>query len=369
MLRSSSLAAAGALALAAAVGLAPAATADPGQYHKPFVPDASDIVGVGSDTTQFVVNDLADGTYDNALRTAKRKAFVAGYNAKNPADRLASFDAFRPGTTPPKAGDPIVLRPRMSIARPDGSSAGITALLASPRLPGTDHDVIDFARSSRGPKESGEQSLAFIKFAVDSVAWARNASLKPAPGNLTQAQLKGIVNCTTTNWKQVGGPNLPIVVMVPQEGSGTRSFYLKKLGITDPGKAGLACWKTVQEHDSTPVIRNRGAIAPFSVARYLAPKGAVVRGMVLGSLDGKPATVSRGRLLNTSYPFTRDVYNVVKRTGGQPTGAVPDRLAKVFGDGKGRAGSLGGVPFVCSTQGKAIIEANGFGFSRTCGKV
>lgn len=350
---------------ATTLAAAPAAQADPSQYHPKFVPSATDIVGVGSDTTQFLVADLADGTYVDQGRKVKAKKFYNGYNTGKKAGRIASFDAFKPGTK--ITGDTIVLRAgQRGIARPDGSGAGIKALQNSPRLAGTTHDVIDFARSSRAPKD-GEQNLAFLKFAVDSVTWARNGAAKGNATNLSQAQLKGIFNCSITNWKQVGGANLPIRPMVPQNGSGTRSFFLSKLGITDPGAAGLKCWKTVQEHDPAPIAATKGAIGPMSVARYLAPRGANMKGITLGGVD-KKSPIDRKGQLNTIFPFSRDVYNVVKRTGGTATGAVPSYLARIFGDGKGRAGALGGTPFVCGKQGQAIIVANGFGVSKNCGK-
>ncbi len=45
--------------------------------------------------------------------------------------------------------------------------------------------------------------------------------------NLTTAQVKGIYAGTITNWKQVGGPNLPIVVVSRPSTSGTRATFQK----------------------------------------------------------------------------------------------------------------------------------------------
>lgn len=46
-----------------------------------FLPDANDVVGVGSDTTQYVINTAAQAQASS-----------------NPSVRVASFNAFKPGT-------------------------------------------------------------------------------------------------------------------------------------------------------------------------------------------------------------------------------------------------------------------------------
>src|SRR5262245_14400852 len=120
--------AAGAIALSLAL-------TGPAHSDPKFLPDKNDLVGVGSDTSEIVVNDLAN---------AWNKAKVAG------SRRLASFDATGSAT--------IVLRKGSDpITRPNGSSAGIDELQANPD--------VTFARSSRGPNATGDEGTSFYPYA------------------------------------------------------------------------------------------------------------------------------------------------------------------------------------------------------------
>ncbi|MFF1817975.1 PstS family phosphate ABC transporter substrate-binding protein [Kribbella sp. NPDC058245] len=309
---------------AAAVALvatsAVSASADPG-----FVPDANDIVLVGSDTSENVLNDLA-----------------AVYNGRTPVPsaKLASFDATGSATVTLRAGT-------TAVTRPNGSGAGITALCSNTN--------VSAARSSRGPSSSDCANLAFLPFAKDSVRWAANSGVTGVP-TLTDAQLTGIYNCTITNWNQVGGPNLAILPLIPQLNSGTRTFWATQVGInaTTPP----SCVKdnvggvAVQEHSPAPIKANAGSIAPFSVGRYNLLTATEKSGTFLGTI---PAA--------DSAAYDRNLYNVVKLVGG----AVPAGLADVFGDGFGFS-SLGGTPYICedadadpaTTTAGDVVKANGF---------
>src|SRR5262245_23423763 len=149
-----------AAAFAVSVGfVAPSAEADPG-----FVPDSDDIVGVGSDTTEFVMNKLASA-YNNSGQ--------AGFK------RLASFNATGSATIVPRAGaDPIT--------RPNGSSAGIDELQANPD--------ISFARSSRGPRTSGDEGTVFFPYAKDRLGYVFAATTN-AKKTLGAPALKSIYTC------------------------------------------------------------------------------------------------------------------------------------------------------------------------------
>jgi ABC-type phosphate transport system substrate-binding protein len=309
-----------AASLAVVATSALSANADPG-----FTPDNDDIVLVGSDTTELALNDLA-----------------ALYNGRTPtpAKRLASFDA---------TGTPqITLRSGQTpINRPNGSGAGISALCTNAS--------VSSARSSRGPVATDCANLAFLPFATDSLRWMGNTGITGVP-SLTDAQLTSIYNCTTTNWNQVGGPNLPIVPLIPQLNSGTRNFWATQVGInaTTPP----TCVKdnvggaSVQEHDPALISATAGAIAPASVGRYNLLTPTQQGNTYLGAIPAADAV-----------NYDRPLYQVVKTVSG----AVPADLADVFGDGFGFS-STGGTPFICedadtdpaTTTAGDMIRDNGF---------
>jgi ABC-type phosphate transport system substrate-binding protein len=311
--------AAAAVALAATSALSAAADPD-------FAPDTDDVVIVGSDTSELVLNDLSS-VYNDRTPT--------------PTRQLASFDATGSAT--------ITIRPGVTINRPNGSSAGVSALCSR-----TD---IDAARSSRPKGASDCADSLFLPYAKDQLRWAANDDVTGIT-SLTDAQLTSIYNCTVTNWSQLGGPNLAIVPLIPQPNSGTRTFFAGLVGIS--ATTPPACVKDtvngalVQEHDPAPVAATAGSIAPFSTGRYGLLTPAQQAGTFLGAI---PAPDSNA--------YDRTLFQVVKAPGG--AGNVPDYLADLFGDGFGFS-STGGTPFVCepsdtdpaTTTGGDVIKANGF---------
>ena len=254
------LACCGALALVAA-SAAPA-LADP-----PTAPRPADVVGVGSDTVGYLLDQLAHD-----------------YNAAHPggSSLLYSWDPTNPVTG--KTGDPIMTKAGCkAIARPDGSSAGITALEANTVDQIDPRDFcVDYAGSSRGVA-AGDPGcttggICFVPVAGDAVTWATRDAASggtDAPASLTPLQLKNIYLCKITNWAKVGGRNAPIKAFLPQTSSGTRAFWLTALGggITPikPGRCVGDDHNALQDNQGiNPVLNSPGAIVPYSVADYIA---------------------------------------------------------------------------------------------------
>lgn len=89
---------------------------------------------------------------------------------------------------------------------------------------------------------------------------------------LSAEQLKGILLGKVQNWKDVGGPDLPIIVVTGAPGSGTRGVVEKVLlggqGITANAKELRATSAELGE-----VSRDKGAIGMLGAGMALAAKG------------------------------------------------------------------------------------------------
>ena len=288
----------------ASLSLAAPALADP---PAGYTPSASDVIGVGSDTSEFALNHLADGN-----------AGVPGYNASNPANRLVSWNA----TAPAGGTATINLPSNPTAARPNGSGNGKKALYGASNV-----GDVDFARSS-SPLDATEKQagLQAFPFAKDSLALA-TAKTSNAPAAISAADMVRIYSGQVTNWSQLGGSPGVIEPKIPQAGSGTRSFFVGQLQAANNGVAvSLAGTVTeVQEHDPAPIQSNPNAVAPFSIGR--------------NTVDGSPLRIEGGFLA------ARALYNVVR----QGDVAKPEILA-IFGDSG----------FICSAAAKPLIAAAGF---------
>ncbi|MDP9797242.1 hypothetical protein J2S43_005754 [Catenuloplanes nepalensis] len=282
----------------------------------PPPPTGASYCTVGSDTTQDVIQRLA-GTVQSSAATGNKKFESWNATGTSPIDTGCADGTF---------------------TRPNGSSAGITALRDSKGLLPTDGPVpagaVSFARSSRGPNSAGSD-LTFVPFGIDAVAAAvKSGGLldQAFPNGLTFAQLQSIYNCTTTSIT-VGGQTATIAPYVPQAGSGTRSFFLGALGLSDT-VVGPTCVKdvtvggaAVQEHDGRVLTDPAGVveIVPISIAQNIAQSNTSFTQAVdrrgdseLLALNGVAPTTGAGLTLaiNPAWPaaFQRPVYNVFKTT-------------------------------------------------------
>ena len=104
---------------------------------------------------------------------------------------------------------------------------GLNALSAA----GGAHAATQLAMSD-GPAPSGYTALTGHPVAV--IIFALVANKHDGVSNLTTAQLRGMFAGTITNWRQVGGANLPVRLVGRTSGSGTRrAFDDKVLGGRD----------------------------------------------------------------------------------------------------------------------------------------
>lgn len=136
--------------------------------------------------------------------------------------------------------------------------------------------------------------------------------------NLTTAQATAIWTGKTTNWKDVGGPDEPIVLILRPASSGTRAIFKKiVLGGADEA-AGQALTEDSNGAVATAVSKTKGATSVVGFAYYQANKG----GLTGLQLDGIDATVDN--LASGTYKLQGQGHMYSK---GQPDG-----LTKAFLD-------------------------------------
>ncbi|MEV7737197.1 Ig-like domain repeat protein [Streptomyces sp. NPDC088921] len=294
------------------------------------------LVGVGSDTTQDVLNALAGDTVNGTgyAGTAVKSTSGAG---------IASYDAIGSATVQTRPAGP-------TFTRPNGSGNGRAALsmsLTGDKFPNSAGVAIpgqvDFARSSSGPSVSGT-ALTYIPFARDAVGIAVRGS---GLDSLTADQLHDVYAAGSTH--QINGQTVHPVL--PQSGSGTRKFFLAAIGLNE--NTVDTSLPTVQENQANAALTQDGTLVPFSVGSWIAQNngiapdysdtavaaGAHLAGVKLpGDTGGvtSPVTTVDGELAPVSHyyensTFGRDVYNVVPSRAIDTSGIFFDKdLYDVF---------------------------------------
>lgn len=129
-----------------------------------------------------------------------------------------------------------------------GSSAGVESVLAG---------SVDIGNSSRNLKDSEKENGAVENIvAIDGIAVVVDKANTVA--SLSKEQLTQIYTGNVKNWSEVGGENMPIVVVGREAGSGTRSAFEEILAVED------AC-VYVNELDSTGAVMAKVASTPGAI--------------------------------------------------------------------------------------------------------
>lgn len=195
-----------------------------------------------------------------------------------------------------------------------GSSAGIEAV---------SNGTADIATSSRD-LNSDEKDLGLtpIVIAHDGIAVIVNED-NPVD-NLSVDQLRDIYAGKITNWKEVGGDDLPIQIINRDEASGTReAFRTIVMGDAPFDRSAAVLSGTGQVRDV--VSRSRGAIGYISLG-FVKSKYATtqVKPLSVEHVEPSEKTVSSG-----GYPISRDLYFFVK---GKPSSAAQGYIDYVLSE-------------------------------------
>jgi phosphate transport system substrate-binding protein len=140
--------------------------------------------------------------------------------------------------------------------------------------------------------------------------------------NLTTDQATKIWTGAVTNWKDVGGPDLPIVLILRPQSSGTRATFKKIVlgGATEA--SGQALTEDSNGAVTTAVEGTPGSTSVIGFAYYQQNK----TGLSGLQLDGVDATVAN--MVNGTYKLQAVGHMYSK---GQPTGLTAAFLAYMLG--------------------------------------
>jgi len=215
-----------------------------------------------------------------------------------------------------------------------GSGVGIQALEAG---------QTDICMSSRDLKDDEKikldsmgKKVTCTKVGYDALSVIVNPNNKVT--KLTKEQLKDIFTGKITNWKQVGGKDMKIVVVSRESSSGTYEYFKEKvMDKMDYTKDALM--KPSNGAIDETVGQTEGAIGYVGLA-YLS-EGKNIKALEVSFDQGKTFTApSIQSAMDKSYPISRPLYLMYDET----------LASKVSGF----------VNYVLSAEGQATVKATGY---------
>ncbi|OLP18969.1 phosphate ABC transporter substrate-binding protein [Leptolyngbya sp. 'hensonii'] len=208
-----------------------------------------------------------------------------------------------------------------------GSGTGIRMLL---------DDQLAFSQSSRPIKNQEYQQaqqrgyrLRQVPVAIEGLAIAVHPSLS-IPG-LTLTQVRDIYTGKTTNWQQVGGPDLPITPYSRRASDGgTVEFFIENLLTGQPlGRNVTYVYSTTQAlrslaknpggiyYASAPEVVPQCQVKPLPIARqgqtFIAPYTSPL--VPASNCPGQRNQLNGDAFKSGSYPITRQMFVIIKQNG------------------------------------------------------
>ncbi len=220
-----------------------------------------------------------------------------------------------------------------------GSGTGIAAMI---------NGTVSIANASREMKHeeiaaSEANGIEPVEFVVARDAIAVVVNPENPLERLTLQQISDIYTGRTTNWKELGGPDRPIVLLSRESNSGTYVYFLENVIRLGNTKSRLlfspdTLLMPSSEGISSEIRQNPNAIG-YDGLGYVTPDQKVIR--VARDERGpyvlpSPATVNDG-----SYPISRPLYMY---TAGRPAGQVKEYLDWILHSGQTLVSKLGFVP-------------------------
>jgi phosphate transport system substrate-binding protein len=225
--------------------------------------------------------------------------------------------------------------PKVSVAvTGGGSGTGIAALMS---------DTCDIAELSRElnpeevamAKEKGFEPKR-VTVALDGLAVVVNPA-NPI-SQMTLDQLAAVFSGQVTNWRELGGADLPIVVLSREVNSGTHVYFKEHVLRRNQKEsqaefAATALLMPSSQAIADEVAQNPGAIGYYGMGYISAKEKALAVAKDANSAYVQPTIEN---VVSNAYPISRPLLMV---THGQPQGLVADFIA-----------------FVLSPAGQKVVE-------------
>ncbi|MCF2647835.1 MULTISPECIES: phosphate ABC transporter substrate-binding protein [Bacillaceae] len=173
-----------------------------------------------------------------------------------------------------------------------GSSAGITNAISG---------VSEIGMSSRDLKEDEMQKLKEVVIAYDGIVVVTHPSNKVK--DLTLEQVKQIFTGEVTNWSQLGGDDMEIVVVSREDGSGSRDAFQEIVGYSSGELIRNSIIASGNGNIKTTVANNKHAVG-FISFEYIDDTISTI------DIDGVEATAEN--VLAKKYSLSRPFLFVYK---------------------------------------------------------
>ncbi|NYB53125.1 MAG: phosphate ABC transporter substrate-binding protein [Methanobacteriaceae archaeon] len=170
-------------------------------------------------------------------------------------------------------------------------------------------DIIAIGTSSKELKSSEKNGLIDYTIGKEGIVLAVN--LNNPVNDLTKSQLKEIFAGNITNWKEVGGPDAKINLVIREDGSGTRKAF-EDIVMNKTKVKSDAIVQTSTESIKLAVKQDPYAIGYISLA-HMTPD---VKALKIDGVSPTMETVKEG-----SYKLQRPFLFITK---GEPKGAVKE---------------------------------------------
>lgn len=198
-------------------------------------------------------------------------------------------------------------------------------------------------------------SLAQVQVAIDGIAFAVHPNLNLT--GLTLEQLKDIYMGKVTNWKEVGGENLPIVALSREPNAGgTPEFFVEQVLAKQPLGTNVQIASSTTEalrklsdtpgaiyYGSAPEVVPQCKVKPIAIGRTADKLVPPYQGALVTQCPEQRNQVNEVAFRNGDYPLTRNLFVIVKQNQG-----IEQQAGEAYAN------------LLLSDQGQAAINKAGF---------